>query len=315
MSDPHVITVRGPVPPERLGLVHAHEHLATHATPELAERDRDLLLDEPDRVLEDLVAFRSVGGGAIVEMTTVDYGRDVAVLRELSERSGVHVVAATGFNKDVYCAPLCAGGDPARISETQVREVLEGVDDTGVRCGVVKLATSRDEATAAERVALEAAALTHLATGCPIFTHTEAGTFAPQQLELLATAGVPASAVTLGHLDRNPDLGLHRELAQAGAFISYDHVPKPKYATDRAAIELIVALARDGLHSRIVVGGDFARRSMFAGWGGGPGLTWIASVFAPRLRDAAAAADLDGEAVVDAVLRANPARALTFRPR
>jgi hypothetical protein len=75
----------------------------------------------------------------------------------------------------------------------------------------------------------------------------------------------------IGHLDRNPDLELHRRLARAGAFLSYDQIPKPKYATETAAIGLIVALARDGLHRQVVVGGDFARRSCSAATAGSRG--------------------------------------------
>jgi phosphotriesterase-related protein len=307
------MTVLGRVEARALGRTHAHEHLVAHATPELVRDQPDLDLSEPDRVLLDLEAFRIAGGGAIVEMTTVDYGRDVAALAELSRRSGVAIVAATGFNKDIYCARFCARADPQELAETQIAEVTDGVAGTDVRCGVVKFATGTDGPSPAERNAAHAAALTQLATGCPILTHTEAGAFALGQLELLADVGVAPSAVTLGHMDRNPDLGLHRELTQAGAFVSYDSIPKPKYATEAAAIELLIALARDGLHEQVVVGGDFARRSMFTGWGGSPGLTYLLGPFADRLRQAASRADIDGDDLVDAVLRRNPARALTFR--
>jgi 5-phospho-D-xylono-1,4-lactonase len=314
VSSPSVVTVLGAADPASLGLTHAHEHLVAHATPQLVAEDPDLDLSDPDPVLADLAAFRAAGGGAIVEMTTVDYGRDVSALAQLSRRSGVRVVAATGFNKDVYCAPYCTNADPQSLAATQIAEVTDGVAGTGVRCGVVKFASSLDGPTPAEAIAAHAAAITHQATGCPILTHTEAGTFALGQLELMERHGVPPTAITLGHMDRNPDLGLHRELAQAGAFLSYDSLPKPKYATEGPAIELLISLAREGLHEQVVVGGDFARRSMFTGWGGGPGLSYISTVFASRLRDAAQRAGVDGDELVDAVLRRNPARALTFRP-
>ncbi len=177
---------------------------------------------------------------------------------------------------------------------------------------MVKLATS--EAIAPwEETAARAAARTHLATGCPIFTHIEAGQLAEEQLALLAEEGVHPTAVTIGHLDRNPDLGLHRSLALQGAFLSYDQIPKPKYRTEPAAIQLIVALAHEGLHRQVVVGGDFARRSLFHGYGGEPGLGYLHRVFARRPREAADREGLDGGAVVSDVLQRNPQRALPFR--
>ena len=296
-------TVLGPVDPAELDYVDAHEHLVAHAREDVVAADADLALDEPERVVADLEALPP--RACVVEMTTVDYGRDVPALRELSRRTGVHVVAATGFNKGRYCRPWCEGRDPGELAAVQIAEIRDG-------CGVVKFATS-EAVELWEVVAARAAARTHRATGCPIFTHTEAGRLAEEQLDLLAAEGVAPTAVTLGHLDRNPDLALHRRLAERGAFLSYDQIPKPKYATEVAAIGLIVALAHEGLHRQVVVGGDFARRSLFLGYGGGPGLGYLSRVFAPRLREAAEREGLDGAAIVADVLCHNPRRALTFR--
>jgi 5-phospho-D-xylono-1,4-lactonase len=295
-------TVLGEVDVSESGYVDAHEHLVAHATAALAERDPDLLLDDPDAVRGDIAAFAAAGGGTIVEMTTVDYGRDLPAVRALAAATGVHVVAATGFNKGVYCRAFCEGESAAKLAADQIRDVLEH------GCGVVKFATSLDTVEPWEQTALEAAARTHRETGCPIFTHTEAGTMAEEQLDRLARFGVAPGAVVLGHLDRNGDLETHLRLADRGAFISYDQLPKPKYAAERArAIEHIAALAERGLDGHVVVGGDLARRSYFTGWGGGPGLGYLVGTFR---RDLVAAA---GERVAENVLRHNPARALRVR--
>jgi predicted metal-dependent phosphotriesterase family hydrolase len=287
-------TLLGEVDVSEAGYVDAHEHLV--AIPELA--DPDLLLDRPDAVLEDVAAFVAGGGGTIVEMTTVDYGRDLSAVRALSVETGVHVVAATGFNK--YRRDF--GESAPELAADQIRDVLEH------GCGVVKFATSLDTIEPWEQTALEAAALTHHETGCPIFTHTEAGTMAEEQLDRLAQVGVSPGAVVLGHLDRNGDLDTHLRLADRGAFISYDQLPKPKYAAERArAVDHIAALAERGLDEQIVVGGDLARRSYFSGWGGGPGLGYLVETFR---RDLIAAV---GERIAENVLRHNPARALRVR--
>ena len=312
-EQPFIATVLGPLDPAEVDYIDAHEHLVAHAPAEVVADDADLALDEPERVVGDLEALRASGRACVVEMTTLDYGRDVLALRELSRRTGVPVVAATGFNKGRYCRPFCEGRDPGELAEAQVDEVRQGVASTGVRCGVVKFGTGAESVAPWEEVAARAAARTHHATGCPIFTHTEAGQLAEEQLALLADEQIPPTAVVIGHLDRNPDFELHRRLAVRGAFLSYDQIPKPKYATESAAIALIVALAQHGLHRQVVVGGDFARRSLFHGYGGKPGLTYLPGVFARRLRDATARAGLDAAAIVADVLRHNPRRALTFR--
>ena len=312
-TDSFISTVTGRLDPAELDYVDAHDHLVAHAPAEVVSGDADLLIDDADHVLADLHSLPAKERACIVEMTTVDYGRDAAALKRLSSLSGVKIVSATGFNVGRYSRPYCEGRDPDELAETQIRDVLKGVAGIGVRCGVVKFATGADAIAPWEEVAARAAARTHRATGCPIFTHTQAGRLAPEQLDLLAREDVPPSAVVLGHMDRNPDLALHQRLARAGAYLSYDQVPKPKYATEQSAIELILALARDDLHTHVVIGGDFARRSLFTGYGGSPGLSYIPTRFAAHLHDAAQRAGLDGDEIVSAVLQRNPRRAVTFR--
>jgi len=307
-------TVAGLIDPESVDYLDVHEHLVAHAPQEVVAADADLALDEPRHVHADLHALQKDRRALVVEMTTVDYGRDSAALRALSDQTGVRVVSATGFNVGRYCRPYCEGRDPDEIAAISIADVTAGADSTDVRCGVVKFGTSQDRIDPWEEVAARAAARTHRATGCPILTHTHAGTMAEQQLQLLADEGVDPSAVTLGHMDRNPDLALHQRLAATGAFLSYDQIPKPKYATEGPAIQLILQLAKDGLHRQIVVGGDFARRSLFTGYGGAPGLSCLPTVFAQRLLDAANRAGLGGPQIVQDVLQRNPRRALSFRP-
>lgn len=309
-----IVTVTGPVTPDSVDYIDAHEHLVAHAPEDVVAGDADLALDQPEHVQFDLNVLQQQRRALVVEMTTIDYGRDTAALRSLSQRTKVRVVSATGFNVGRYCRPFCEGKDPDEIAAVTIADITTGADHTDVRCGVVKFGTSQDRIDPWEEIAARAAARTHRATGCPILTHTQAGTMAKQQLELLADEGVHPSAVALGHMDRNPNLALHQRLAATGAFLSYDQIPKPKYATEGPAIGLILELAKTGLHRQIVVGGDFARRSLFTGYGGTPGLSYLPTIFAQRLLDAANRAGLNGPHIVQDVLQRNPRRALSFRP-
>src|SRR5262249_45607966 len=115
-------TVAGDVDASAAGWVDAHEHLIAHATPELVRRDPDLLLDRPDAVREDIDAFAAAGGGTIVEMTTIDYGRDLAAIKALAAGTRVHIVAATGFNKGTYCRAFCEHESEQALAAVQIRE-------------------------------------------------------------------------------------------------------------------------------------------------------------------------------------------------
>jgi phosphotriesterase-related protein len=306
----YVQTVRGRIGPEQLGATYSHEHLAAHATPELAARDPDLVLDDPMRINADLAAFRAAGGSTIVELTTVDYGRDPNMLLALSKMSDVQIIAATGFNKGTYCRRFTEAADPAFLAERMIVELRDGIDGTNIRPGIIKAASSLDRIEPWEEVAFRAAARAHLATGRQVITHTEHGSMAEEQVALLCSEGVRPEHIILSHMDHRPDLGLHRRLAETGVFLSYDQIPKPKYRTEGTALKLIVALAQLGLHRQILIGGDFARRSYFWGWGGAPGLDYLLNHFRARLTACLEEAGLPVTPVIDAIFVQNPARAL-----
>lgn len=312
---PYIQTVTGRIRAEELGPAHSHEHLIAYVTPELAKQDPDLALTEPSRIKPDIEAFQAAGGRAIIEMTTVDYGRDLPALQQLAQETGLQLVAATGFNKGKYCRPFTEGKDPSEIARLLILEIEQGAGETGIRPGVVKAASSLNTILPWEEVAIRAAARTHLATGCPISTHTEAGTMAEEQLAIFVEEGVPPEGIVFCHMDRNPNLDVHRRLATKGSFISYDQVPKSKYNTEPKVLDLVVALAREGLHRQILIGGDFSRRSYFKGWGGGPGLDYLLTVFRTRLICRLEEAGLPGERIADAIFIENPRRAFAFRER
>jgi 5-phospho-D-xylono-1,4-lactonase len=309
------LTVLGPISTANLGRVYPHEHLLTGPPDGLREADPDLVLDDPAEVGAELELFAQAGGGTIVEVTTPDYGRDPAGLAALSRLTHVHLIAATGFNKALYSANLLRGTEIEALTDRFIGEILEGLGDADrpVRCGVIKVGTSLNEVKPTEEVVLRAAARAHLATGCPITTHTERGTLPERQLDIFEEEGVPASSVTVGHLDFCPDLDVVRRVAARGAYIEFDQIPKPKYALESEVIRRIIVLAGEGLSDHLLVSGDFSRKSYFEHWTGGPGLAYLLGPFQQHLAAGLREAGLDAEAIIEQLFTANPRRALAFR--
>lgn len=309
------LTVLGPISTADLGRVYPHEHLLTGPPHGLGEADPDLVLDDPAEVRAELELFAQAGGGSIVELTTPDYGRDAAGLAALSRLTHVHLIAATGFNKALYSAELLRDTKVEALADRFIGEILDGVGDAErpVRCGVIKVGTSLNEVKPTEEVVLRAAARAHLATGCPITTHTERGTLPERQLDIFEQEGAPASSVTIGHLDFCPDLDVVRRVAARGAYVEFDQVPKPKYAMESEVIRRITVLSGEGLSDHLLVSGDFSRKSYFEHWAGGPGFGYLLGPFQEHLGDALTEAGLDAEAIIQQVFVANPRRALAFR--
>jgi phosphotriesterase-related protein len=301
-----VQTVLGPLAASDLGVTLAHEHLLTHPTPSLGvEDDLDLILDDSKAALAELASFRAAGGGSLVEVTPIDYGRDLTGLADLSRTSGVHIVAATGLHKDQWSAAYTNRLDEDELAEMFTGELRDGVD--GVKPGVIKVGSSRERITDGERRAFVGAARAQRATGAPITTHTDAGHLALEQLDLLRDAGADPERIVIGHLDRLLDVEYHAAVLRQGAYVGYDQVGKPKYASDQQRAEALAELVRRGFGSKLLIAGDLGRRSYWRALGGHPGLDYIPRVFLGIL----SAAGLT-PSQVEAMVLANPARVLGF---
>jgi 5-phospho-D-xylono-1,4-lactonase len=295
-----VRTVLGDVEAPVLGATYCHEHLITRPAARFGE---DLRLDDEDRTAEELGRFRAAGGGAIVEATTPEFGRDLQALRRLAERTGVHIVAVTGHVSEEYWRGVL--DLDARSEGDLVTEYLSDISDGA---GIVKAGTSAGGPTATEAGLRRVPPPPQRESGAPITTHTTAGTGALEQSDVLAEAGADLSHVCIGHVDRLLDEALHVELARRGVFLGYDCVSKEQYAPDAERVDLIVRLVEQGHGRQILLSGDLARRGYLEAWGGSPGYRHLLESFVPRLR----AAGLDEE-TVQALLVDNPSRFLAWR--
>ena len=297
-----VQTVLGPVPSGTLGLTVSHEHLLCRPPGSVGDADPDLILDDQGAALTELAAFKAAGGNAVVEVTPVDYGRDLDGLVALSRRSGVHIVAATGLHKDQFSASYTLRYDEDQLADIFMRELQAGVNR--VQCGVIKLGSSLDQITRGERKAFTAAALAQRATGAPITTHTEAGRLALEQLELLIGAGADPERIIIGHLDRLLDTDYHEALLRTGAYIGYDQIGKPKYASDEQRAAALAILVARGHGAKLLISGDLGRKSYWSAYGGKPGLDYIPKTFMSMLCAAGLTADQ-----AEALVVGNPAEA------
>jgi 5-phospho-D-xylono-1,4-lactonase len=317
-----VRTVLGDVTPEALGVTLAHEHLI--ARPPADVRDGDLTLDDEDAAVRELASFREAGGGAVVEMTTVDYGRDVAALRRVSTRSGVHVIAATGFNVARFADRIVSRFDDDAIVAWMIDEVRVGAvpylppervtltappDVAAARAGLIKASTGAQGPGAQERRVLAAAIAAQRATGAPIGTHTERAAWALEQARAFVDGGVPPGKVLIGHCDFRPETSYLLELAATGVNIGLDQFSKHKYGSDEARVRLVVDLAAAGHLRQVMLSGDLARRTYWPAYGHGAaaGFAHVPRAVAGMLR-----AEGLSEADVAVVVRENPRRWLSF---
>ncbi|MGI8485175.1 MAG: phosphotriesterase family protein [Thermomicrobiales bacterium] len=309
LSLPHIMTVLGPISPEELGVCLHHEHVLCDPIA-VTQHEPDYRLDNLTNAQIDLEAYLTVGGRGIVDCSPRDYGRDIDGLLLLAQRVPAHIIAVTGRHKDLHASRMANALDIDALGAEYTAELQSGAGELRARPGVIKFGTSLDEITPVEEAAVRAAARASIATGTPITTHTEAGTQALQQLELLGEEGVDPGRVIIGHLDRKLEWDYLVEVLQTGAFVSFDQIGKPQYGVDEDKAAMIVRLAEAGFGEQLLISQDFARKSLLMSYGGSPGPTYLMEQFTLMLMEAGASALFVRTLLVD-----NVARALTIRSR
>ena len=335
-----VNTVTGPVSSDSLGLTLSHEHLANDArrsvaapedpelrflhgatvTPGLAWLLREqpyscldhCVLDDPEAVLEDLVAFRAAGGGTVVDVTPAGLGRDPAALRDLSLRSGVRIVMGSGWYLQAYHPPHLAGSDARALAAELVTELTEGAAPTGIVPGVIGEIGVSPDFTPDERTAVRAAASAQRDTGVPLYLHLPGWQRRGHEvLDLvLGDCGVPPGAVVLCHLDPSgADPAYQRALADRGVWLEFDMIGMPyrfpgegQSPAPGDTAHAVAGLFTRGYGGQLLLSHDVFLKTMLSRYGGN-GLSYVPTLFSRRLVECGVPAeDAAG------LLRANPAR-------
>jgi len=182
-----VNTVCGPVAPEDLGVTLMHEHIVFgypgwYGDLSLAPFDRRSAVATAVNCLGPLKEY---GLKTVVDATPNECGRDPQLLHEVADTAGINIICATGYYYEGEGAPAyfkfrSAFADAvAEIYEMFMREITVGIGETGIKAGVIKVASSKGIITDYEKMFFRAAARAQKETGVPIITHTQEGTMGP----------------------------------------------------------------------------------------------------------------------------------------
>ncbi|HEY60314.1 MAG TPA: phosphotriesterase-related protein [Anaerolineae bacterium] len=230
-------------------------------------------------------------------------------MHEIAKKTGVNIIAVAGFKEDIFIKAWLGNQafEDKVIEQQLVKEITEGVGDTGVRCGVLKAATSYNRVTPLEEKVLHIVARVHKITGAPIVTHCTGGTMGLEQLNVFEKEGVDLSHVSIGHCDLNPDPWIAEEIAKRGTFVAYDSVGKAKYHPDSQRVEVLRTLVDAGYEQNILLGMDIGRQSDCKVKYGGLGHGWLLTNFVPRL-----ISEGFSQQVINEFLVENPKRWLSF---
>ena len=260
-------------------------------------------MQDADLMTDEMRAAKADGVACIVDGGHPDMGRDFDFLRQLSQRSGLPIVAGAGF----YAQPFY----PAEISDWSEQQVLDALlkQVESAPAGAFGEIGSWDEMTAGERKVFRAVGRAHLRTNLPIFTHTGIpGKSAMEQLDILESAGVDPKRVAIGHLGNlvDPEVKVHKAICKRGAFVGFD---RQGGAGDAQQVPLVMALLEAGFAANLLFSSDLSSVAQTK-HGGGPGYARALTLFVPKLKAAGASDEVLRGIMVD-----NPRRFLAFVPK
>ena len=316
-----VQTVTGPIPVARLGLTLMHEHVlvdfigADRVSPQRYDANHVFTT-----VLPHLLQARQHGCTTLVECTPAYLGRDVTLLKRLSEASGLNILSNTGYYgaaNDKHLPPFAFTESADQLAARWTREVEQGIDGTSIKPAFMKIGVDavapgssnpgQAPLSDVDRKLVRAAATTSRATGLSIASHTGSGLAAMAEIEVLDGAGIPASRFIWVHAQSERDAAFHSRAAKAGAWVEFDGISDSSIARH---VELVVQMKTQGLLGRVLLSHD-------AGWyhvgepAGGQFRPFdtLFTKFIPALREAGVTS-----ADVTRLLVDNPRQALTGGP-
>ena len=315
------MTVRGAIAAADLGLTLMHEHILNDCRcwwNKPKEGDRAYLgerpvsiemlgelrmdpfvnlhnctLDDEELAIAELKPVAALGGRTVVDPTCRGIGRDPLALQRISRATGLNIVMCGGYYLESSHPPEVGAMSVGDIADRIVREALEGVDDTGVRIGLIGEIGVSADFTGAERKSLRGAAAAQRRTGLPLMVHLPGWfRFANEVLDIVEGEGGDVKHTVLCHMNPSGwDTDYQFSLARRGAFLEYDMVGMDFWYADQGVqcpsdednARAIRCLIDAGFGKQVLISQDVFLKMMLTRYGGF-GYAYIQKHFLARLK-------------------------------
>jgi len=252
-----VLSVLGPIDPDSLGIVLAHEHILADMTAYFVEpqaatdkhiahepvsseilywvhthlmgnRD-DLVMNDEELAIKELLRFKMAGGGTVVEMSCIGLGRDPLGLQRIARATGLHIIMGAGYYVSCSHPDYLKKKNEHEVAEEIVKDITGGVGNTGVRAGIIGEVGCSIPLDDSERKVLRASAIAQRMTGAAINIHpSRTDELLLESIEILEKSGADLSRVVISHAGHFP---FSREtikgLAKTGCYIEFDTFGHP----------------------------------------------------------------------------------------
>jgi phosphotriesterase-related protein len=255
-----IMSVLGPVDPLTMGAILPHEHiLVDFIGAKVITADRWNKDEVMDKVLPFLDELKMAGCNTLIDCTPNYLGRDVDLLKELSQTAKINIITNTGYygGSDHKFLPDHAFTETAEaLASRWAGEHKFGIDKTRIKPGFIKISVNPGPLSDISKKLITAASITHLRTGLTIASHTGPATPAFEQIEILKKAKIDPSAFIWVHAQNEKDKSNFVKAAKEGAWISLDGV---RDGNVQEYVDLLTFLKKENCLLRTLISHD-------AGW-------------------------------------------------
>jgi phosphotriesterase-related protein len=237
----NINTTTGSITEAELGRTLIHEHVLAaypgwYLDTRLPAPDR---ADAIARVTDAFQRLHAYGIRSVVDPCPADLGRDVEFCAEVSQRSGVTLICTTGVYTEAQGIPYTFKHLPTEaIAEIYQREIEDGIGRTGIKAGLIKIATGDGVVSPYEQRMLTAAARAAKATGVPLLSHTE------------------NCSCGHDHSDGRDDHEYQASLAARGAYVGFDRFGLTVFNSDESRMKNLRQMIDAGYRDQVMVSQD-----------------------------------------------------------
>ncbi len=257
---PQVNTVLGPIDAEELGRTLIHEHVMIgmpgyfldYRSPEF---DRKSALAH---VTSNFKRLHDYDVKTVVDPCPADMGRDVDFMAEVSQNSGINIVCSSGvYFEELGMSATFRNLDIEEIAENYILEIENGIGNSGIKPGIIKIATGLNTISEYERKILQAAGIAARVTGLPVLSHTQGCSCGHDQIDYMLAAQMKSNQVLIGHSCGTTDLEYQASLAARGVYVGFDRFGLDSIISDEVRIANLFELIQRGYIDRLMMSHDY----------------------------------------------------------
>lgn len=250
----YLYTTLGRLSADQLGMILPHEHvfvdLRTPDQPGYAEADE---ADVLSLMVPQIEAIKALGVTALVECSTGGVGRRADFDLAVSLATRFPIVVPTGNYREPWIPAWVRDATLGELTDWMSGELHDGIEDTGVLAGWIKLSAGDDGITPLEERILRAAVRASQKSQALIGSHTIRGRVVLDQLDIIEAEGGRAERFVSIHTHAEPDFSLHRTIAGRGAWIEYDNIGSVPV---EETADLILRALDAGLEDQLLISHD-----------------------------------------------------------